>query len=160
MKIMKKLLSLLLLLSFSLFWTACEKTDESAEEGDGTELVEENPENQENPNATPDMPTTTVAFEEESHNFGKIKDGDKVQHVFKFKNTGTEKLVVKNVKPSCGCTTPDWTKDPIEPGGEGYINIEFDSSGKVGTQNKSVTVELNTAEKVKTLTFTGEVVSK
>lgn len=153
-------MSLLFLLSFSLVWTACEKTDESSEEGDGTELVEENTENQDNPNANPDMPVTTVAFEEETHNFGKIKDGDKVQHVFKFKNSGTEKLVVKNVKPSCGCTTPDWTKDPIEPGGEGYIQIEFDSSGKIGTQNKSVTVELNTAEKVKTLTFTGEVVAK
>lgn len=160
MKSMKNLMFLLILLSFSLVWTACEKTDEAGEEGDGTELAEGGTENQDNPNASPDMPVTTVSFEEESHNFGKIKDGDKVQHVFKFKNTGTEKLVVKNVKPSCGCTTPDWTKDPVEPGGEGYINIEFDSSGKVGTQNKSVTVELNTAEKVKTLTFTGEVVAK
>lgn len=160
MKSMKNLMFLLILLSFSLVWTACEKTDEAGEEGDGTELAEGGTENQDNPNASPDMPVTTVSFEEESHNFGKIKDGDKVQHVFKFKNTGTEKLVVKNVKPSCGCTTPDWTKEPVEPGGEGYINIEFDSSGKVGTQNKSVTVELNTAEKVKTLTFTGEVVAK
>ncbi len=156
---MKNLLFLTLLLSFTLAFTACEKTDES-EETETTEVTEEGSENTDNPNATPDMPVTTVTFEEETHNFGKIKDGDKVQHIFKFKNTGTEKLVVKNVKPSCGCTTPEWTKDPIEPGGEGFIQIEFDSSGKIGTQNKSVTVELNTAERVKTLTFSGEVVAK
>jgi hypothetical protein len=159
MKKMKNLLFLTLLLSFTLAFTACEKTDES-EETETTEVTEEGSENTDNPNATPDMPVTTVTFEEETHNFGKIKDGDKVQHIFKFKNTGTEKLVVKNVKPSCGCTTPEWTKDPIEPGGEGFIQIEFDSSGKIGTQNKSVTVELNTAERVKTLTFSGEVVAK
>lgn len=156
---MKNLLFLTLLLSFTLAFTACEKTDES-EETETTEVTEEGSENTDNPNARPDMPVTTVTFEEETHNFGKIKDGDKVQHIFKFKNTGTEKLVVKNVKPSCGCTTPEWTKDPIEPGGEGFIQIEFDSSGKIGTQNKSVTVELNTAERVKTLTFSGEVVAK
>lgn len=156
---MKNLLFLTLLLSFTLVFTACEKTDET-EETETTEVTEEGSENTDNPNATPDMPVTTVTFEEETHNFGKIKDGDKVQHIFKFKNTGTEKLVVKNVKPSCGCTTPEWTKDPIEPGGEGFIQIEFDSSGKIGTQNKSVTVELNTAERVKTLTFSGEVVAK
>ncbi len=156
---MKNLLFLTLLLSFTLAFTACEKTDET-EETETTEVTEEGSENTDNPNATPDMPVTTVTFEEETHNFGKIKDGDKVQHIFKFKNTGTEKLVVKNVKPSCGCTTPEWTKDPIEPGGEGFIQIEFDSSGKIGTQNKSVTVELNTAERVKTLTFSGEVVAK
>lgn len=160
MKSAQNILFLLLLLSISLVWTACEKTDESAEGEENLEVVDGNSESAENPNATPDMPVTTVSFEEESHNFGKIKDGDKVQHIFKFKNTGTEKLVVKNVKPSCGCTTPEWTKDPIEPGGEGFIQIEFDSSGKVGTQNKSVTVELNIAEKIKTLTFTGEVVAK
>jgi hypothetical protein len=159
MKKMKNLLFLTLLLSFTLVFTACEKTDET-EETETTEVTEEGSENTDNPNATPDMPVTTVTFEEETHNFGKIKDGDKVQHIFKFKNTGTEKLVVKNVKPSCGCTTPEWTKDPIEPGGEGFIQIEFDSSGKIGTQNKSVTVELNTAERVKTLTFSGEVVAK
>jgi hypothetical protein len=159
MKKMKNLLFLTLLLSFTLAFTACEKTDET-EETETTEVTEEGSENTDNPNATPDMPVTTVTFEEETHNFGKIKDGDKVQHIFKFKNTGTEKLVVKNVKPSCGCTTPEWTKDPIEPGGEGFIQIEFDSSGKIGTQNKSVTVELNTAERVKTLTFSGEVVAK
>lgn len=159
---MKKLLFLIALLSFSFVWTACEKTEDAAE---GTESAEESTtgestENQDNPNASDNMPATTVEFEEENHNFGKIKEGTIAEHVFKFKNTGENTLVVKNVKPSCGCTASEWTKEPIEPGKDGYIKIGFDSNGKLGTQNKSVTVELNIADKIKTLTFSGEVVAK
>jgi hypothetical protein len=115
------------------------------------------------PNATTaepvsNMPLTTVEFMEEAHNFGEVAEGDKVSHVFKFKNTGSNPLKVNNVKPSCGCTTPDWSKDEIAPGAEGFVNVEFDSQGKRGVQKKSVTVTFeNTDPKNKILSFNCEV---
>lgn len=126
--------------------------------GTGTEM----PDN--NATATgeemPDLPATTVEFYEDTHNFGEIKEGEKVSHVFKFKNTGENDLVLQNVKPSCGCTTPDWSKDPVAPGEEGFVKVEFDSKAKNGMQKKSVTVVANTTPKAKILTFSGEVVSE
>ena len=105
-----------------------------------------------------DLPVTTVTFTNgETHDFKEIKEGEKVVHEFKFKNTGTNPVKVYNVKPSCGCTTPDWTKEPVPPGGEGFIKVEFDSKGKSGLQKKSVTVTMNTEPKTKVLNFQGEV---
>jgi hypothetical protein len=107
------------------------------------------------------MPVTSVEFVEENHNFGEIPEGDKVNHTFKFKNTGSNPLKVENVKPSCGCTTPDWSREEIPAGGEGFVNVEFDSKGKTGVQKKSVTVTfVNTDPKNKMLQFSGEVVAK
>lgn len=100
---------------------------------------------------------TKIEFEKDNHDFGLIKEGEKVSHVFKFKNVGTEPLVIKNVKPACGCTTPNWTKDPVPPGGEGQIEVSFDSQGRTGIQNKSVEVFANTDPEVHTLKFKGEV---
>lgn len=160
---MKKLLIFATFIGFSLFWIGCEKTEESgAESSEEVSAEAETEENAdaENPNATDNMPVSQVEFDEENHNFGKITEGTVAEHVFKFKNTGSNPLVVKNVKPSCGCTASEWTKEPVAPGGEGFIKIGFDSNGKVGNQNKSVTVELNISERVKTLTFQGEVVGK
>ncbi len=106
---------------------------------------------------TGDTKVTKIEFEKDNHDFGLIKEGEKVSHVFKFKNVGTEPLVIKNVKPACGCTTPDWTKDPVPPGGEGKIEVSFDSQGRTGIQNKSVEVFANTDPEVHTLKFKGEV---
>jgi hypothetical protein len=100
---------------------------------------------------------TKIEFEKDFHDFGIIKEGEKVSHVFKFKNVGTEPLIIKNVKPACGCTTPDWTKDPVPPGGEGKIEVSFDSQGRTGIQNKSVEVFANTDPEVHTIKFKCEV---
>lgn len=104
------------------------------------------------------LPLTTVNFFEETHDFGVIPEGNKVTCTFKFKNTGSNPLKVLNVKPSCGCVTPNWSKENIAPGAEGYITIEFDSKGKRGTQKKSVTVTFeNTDPKNKILTVKADV---
>ena len=103
---------------------------------------------------------TTMEWSEESHDFGKIPEGDKVSHTFTFRNTGNNPLKIETVKPSCGCTTPDWTKDEIAPGETGMIKVEFDSKGKIGMQRKSVTVIANTSPKAKVLSFSGEVISE
>lgn len=106
------------------------------------------------------LPLTTAEFIEDNHNFGEIPEGDKVSHTFKFKNTGANPLKVENVKPSCGCTTPDWSREDIAPGAEGFVTVEFDSKGKTGVQKKSVTVTFaNTDPKNKMLQFQGEVIA-
>lgn len=77
--------------------------------------------------------------------FGTIKEGDKVEHVFKFKNVGKKgDLVVVDARASCGCTVPDWTKKPLKVGESGEIKIIFNSAGKPGQQNKTVTLTTNT----------------
>jgi hypothetical protein len=85
-----------------------------------------------------------ITFEKKTHDFGDIVQGDKVEEIFKFANTGTEPLIITNVQVTCGCTTPKgWPRDPIMPGGKGELTIAFNSAGKMGKQNKVVTVVSN-----------------
>jgi hypothetical protein len=92
----------------------------------------------------PTGPTTTIKYEQESFDFGVVDEGEVVTHVFKFKNTGTEPLTITNAKASCGCTVPNWSKEPVAPGANGEIKVEFNSKGKPGNQSKRVTVTGNT----------------
>ncbi len=98
----------------------------------------------------PTGPPTTVSFTETEFDFGNITEGEKVTHIFKFKNTGKNPLIISDAKGSCGCTVPKWPKEPIAPGKEGQIEVKFDSSKKPGKQTKNVTITANT-EPVKTI---------
>lgn len=97
--------------------------------------------------AEPIGPTTTVVFAEPTYDFGKVMDGDIVEHDYIFTNTGTEPLILKNVKASCGCTTPSWPRNAIAPGDQGKIHARFDTKkrGRTGgaPQSKSITVTGN-----------------
>ncbi|MCC5932005.1 MAG: DUF1573 domain-containing protein [Cyclobacteriaceae bacterium] len=84
-----------------------------------------------------------ISFETDSHEFGDIFQGDKVQHTFSFTNNGNAPLVLNGVLTTCGCTAPVWTKEPVLPGEEGKITIVFNSAGRVGWQNKIITVRSN-----------------
>ncbi len=108
----------------------------------------------------PSLPLTTIQFEEESHDFGDIKDGDIAKHTFKFKNTGKNPLIIQNAKGSCGCTVPKFTDEPIPPGGEGEIKVEFDSKNKPGPNNKTVTVTTNTEQGTHLLTVKSNVIQE
>ena len=103
---------------------------------------------------------TTVSFDELTHDFGKIKEGEIVSHIFSFTNTGMYPLKIEDVKPSCGCTTPKWSKEEVMPGESGFLEVEFNSAGKEGQQHKTIKVTLNTEEKMMTLSFEGEVVKE
>ncbi len=111
--------------------------------------------------AVPTGPTTTIAFAESDYDFGEVMDGDKVEHVYKFTNTGSEPLVISNAKGSCGCTVPAWPKEPIPPGKTGEIMVRFDSGGKgrVGgaAQTKTVTITANTTPPDTRITIQGKV---
>jgi Protein of unknown function (DUF1573) len=86
----------------------------------------------------------SITWEKPTHDFGDITQGDKVEHTFKFTNTGTEPLVITNVQVTCGCTTPrGWARDPIPPGEKSEITLGFNSSGKYGRQKKVVTIVSN-----------------
>lgn len=84
-----------------------------------------------------------IKFEEEMHDFGRITQGEKVSYAFKFTNTGSSNLVISSAHGSCGCTVPEWPKEPILPGKEGKINVIFSSEGKSGIQEKSITIVTN-----------------
>lgn len=93
-----------------------------------------------------------------SHDFGKIKANVPVTHEFKFTNTGKVPLIITNGQASCGCTTPVWTKDPVMPGGTGFIRATFNAAS-IGAFNKSVTVTANVESGFAQLTIKGEVES-
>ncbi len=87
-----------------------------------------------------------ITFEESEYNFGDITQGDVVEHVFKFKNTGNQPLVISRVDVTCGCTTPSWTKEPVMPGQTGTVVAKFNSAGKLGQQKKAITIHSNATE--------------
>ena len=101
-----------------------------------------------------------MKFESTEHDFGKITAGDVVEHTFTFTNAGTSDLVVSEAKPSCGCTVPSYTKTPVKPGETGEIKISFNSAGKSGKQNKTVTVTANTEQGSEVLKFSADVEAK
>lgn len=93
-----------------------------------------------------------ITFEEKAFDFGDVQQGNQVSHSFKFQNTGTEPLMILQVQTTCGCTAPEWPKKPIPPGQTAEIVVNFNSSKKVGRQNKIITVYTNgkkTEEKLK-----------
>jgi len=101
-----------------------------------------------------------MTFENQKHDFGTITQGDKVTYDFKFTNTGGSDLVITNAKGSCGCTVPEYPKDPIAPGEEGVIKVSFDSKGKIGDTSKSVTLLCNVKEGAKILYIKSNILPK
>lgn len=83
-------------------------------------------------------------FVEESHDFGRILQGETVSFPFKFKNAGKSDLIISDVSTSCGCTIPSFPKAPIHPGQDGAIKVSFNSAGKHGFQNKNIVIVANT----------------
>lgn len=92
-------------------------------------------------NSNADLPD--IKFEEETHDFGRITQGEKVAYAFKFKNTGGANLIISSANGSCGCTVPEYPKKPILPGQEAIVNVVFSSEGKSGIVEKSVTLVTN-----------------
>ncbi|GHE48623.1 DUF1573 domain-containing protein [Sphingobacterium griseoflavum] len=104
--------------------------------------------------------TGEIAFAESAFDFGQVKEGEVVEHVYAFTNTGTSPVILSRVSASCGCTTPSYTQTPILPGKAGEIKVSFDSNGQVGKQQKIVTVVSNAENSVTTIQLRGEVLAK
>ena len=99
-----------------------------------------------------------ITFEQTEHNFGSFMEAAGVQTtVFKFTNTGTAPLILNNVRASCGCTTPKWTRDPIAPNGSGEITVSYDPKNRPGAFTKTITVGSNAENSNVVLTISGQV---
>ena len=98
-----------------------------------------------------------LSFDKDVYDFGKIKEGEKVSYSYTFTNTGKSALIVSNATATCGCTIPKWSQEPIKPGEKGVIEVIFDSKGKTGLQNKTITVIANTIPNTKVLYLRGDV---
>ena len=102
-----------------------------------------------------------ITFEKTEHDFGKIaEDGGRVSVEFAFKNEGMAPLVLSNVRASCGCTTPTWTKEPVEPGQKGSITVTYNPNGRPGRFQKTVTITSNASEATTKVYIKGEVIPK
>ena len=98
-----------------------------------------------------------VAFTESVYDFKEIYQGDKVEHVFEFKNSGNKPLIISNVQTTCGCTVPQYPKVAIAPGAKQEIKVIFNSRGKMGRQNKVITIISNAANNPERIRLTGTV---
>ena len=92
-----------------------------------------------------------------THQFGAVKEGTVVEHSFKFKNGGQFPLIINNVTASCGCTIPEWPREPIAPNQESAIKVHFNTKGKPGQQVKTITVYANTQPAYSELRLQGTV---
>ncbi len=114
-------------------------------------------------NANEPVDTVNVAkmtFDEKRFDFGTIKEGEIVNHVYKFTNTGKVPLIISDARSTCGCTVPKWPKETIEPGESGKISVRFDSKGKKERQVKPITITANTYPNQTILQIKGTVIPK
>lgn len=102
-------------------------------------------------------PLTNVALSEAQFAFGKIKKGEKKEHTYEITNTGENPLVISQVKPGCGCTVPEYTKEPILPGQKGKITLNFDSSAFDGLVNKQAEVYANVEKAPIVISFSADI---
>jgi hypothetical protein len=112
------------------------------------------------PDIRPEGPLPTFQFDETRFDFGTINEGDVVDHVFTFTNSGDAPLIISNATGSCGCTVPIWPKNPIPVGGTGEIKVQFNSNKKPGNNNKTVTITANTYPKQTRLSIKANVIKK
>lgn len=137
----------LILLSVILIGTVCFSFSQNAPTATPTEIK-----------AVPAEPKADFKWIEMAHDFGKIEQGKPVTVEFKFTNTGKAPLIMNNVHGSCGCTTTDYTKEPVAPGKSGFIKATYNAAN-MGSFTKTVTVNANTEKGTEVLTIKGEVIA-
>jgi hypothetical protein len=98
-----------------------------------------------------------MSFKFTEHNFGELEEGPKAAVDFVFTNTGNKPLILTDVKASCGCTTPDWPKEPIAPGQTSKIKVEYNTQGRSGDFTKSITITSNESDEPKMIYIKGKV---
>ena len=101
-----------------------------------------------------------MEFDNIRYRYGEVEEGEIVAHTFKFKNVGKAPLIISNAKSTCGCTVPEWPKEPIPVGGEGEISVKFDTKKKEAYQTKPIFIQANTHPAETTLYLMGKVRKK
>ena len=169
---MKKTLSIIALSIMGFGLVSCKKEEKKEVQGAGTETIELDTAGLKR-NVAPvgtvsdsahkakapvsNQPLTTIALSQSNYDFGNIKKGDKVNHVYEITNTGKNPLVISEVKPGCGCTAPEFTKEPILPGQKGKITLSFDSTSFDGAVQKYADVFANVEKSPIKLTFNANI---
>lgn len=108
-------------------------------------------------NEAPNPNAPVMKFAESEFDFGDISADALVRHTFTFTNTGKSPLLIEDATASCGCTTPSWTKEPVAPGAQGKMEVQFDSHGKHGIISKQVSVRANTQPSITSILIKGNV---
>ncbi|MBR1785440.1 MAG: DUF1573 domain-containing protein [Bacteroidales bacterium] len=120
----------------------------------GVDLIR-NPKSADGFNESTKMPV--LLFDSEAHDFGRLSAGESISYSFHFRNSGNADLIISECHATCGCTVADYPKGRIAPGGDGYITVTFNSTGKSGQQYQVVTVVSNAQPARQKLTITAQV---
>ncbi|MCC9165282.1 DUF1573 domain-containing protein [Pontibacter harenae] len=167
---MKKNLILVASLAVAVFTTSCDNTTTTSEEAVVTENASSNTQAQpivDNPNLVPVAEqqeaapenAPAISFEQAVYDFGTVRQGEVIEHAFKFTNTGKSPLIIESASATCGCTVPKPPTEPIAPGESAEIQVRFNTSGKMGQQSPVVTVRANTTPNITTVSMKGTVES-
>ncbi|MCK4662847.1 MAG: DUF1573 domain-containing protein [Bacteroidales bacterium] len=134
---------------------SCKQSSNDDKEKISTEIVQ-NPITASGDYNMEDLPE--IKFEKNIHDFGVIIQGEKVSHTFTYKNAGKSDLIIRSARASCGCTVPKFSKEPLAPGDEAEIEVIFNSSGRKGSQHKTITILTNAQPNKTILKITCEIV--
>jgi len=151
-----------------LFAIACQSNNTERPEKSVQEIVGEskikNSDIIRNP-VSADQPIDTVnvaelSFEEPAYDFGEVREGTIVAHDYHFTNSGQAPLLISSARSTCGCTVPQWPREPIAPGETAEVTVEFNSANKRGKKNQKVTITANTTPPQTFIYLKGEVMPK
>lgn len=158
---MKNLVFALCLLSFAACNNSSENKSSSAEDKElmSTELVT-NPNTADGANEDALSEMATMDFKDTLHNFGNLMEGEVGSYDFEFVNNGKKPLVISSASGSCGCTVPEYPHEPVAPGKSGILKVKFDTQGKPGHQEKSVTIHTNSVRGMHMLYIKADVAGK
>ena len=149
---MKKVIALSIL-SLSLMTISCNDNAAKKIKAENLELAKERDEEIK-------IGGPKLKFDKTEHDFGVINEGDVVETVFSFTNSGKSELIITSAKGSCGCTVPEWPKEPIMPGESGEIKVKFNSDRKPNLQQKQITLVTNTDQGNEILKIKAQVTPK
>ncbi len=150
---MKKTALLIAGMFVAVSFTACNNNN-------AADKISEDTETKVTADAVDNAGTPVFAFDEEKYDFGTINEGDIVEHEFTFTNTGDAPLIITSATGSCGCTVPEKPNEPIAPGESSKIKVSFNSTGKPGNQQKTVTINANTVPATKLIYISAQVTPK
>lgn len=166
---MKKNLFLAAGLAIAMFATSCDNNNAGNDTvAENTTAAEATVQPIENPNvvttaadgeAVASENAPVMSFEQTEYDFGTIKQGETIEHTFEFTNTGSTPLIIESASATCGCTVPEWTKEPVAPGEKGTVAVKFNSTGKMGQQQPTVTIRANTQPNIVRVAMKGNVES-
>jgi len=148
---MNKIIVIVILATFSM--TSCKENVANKIKQDNLEIAKER-------DYKMNDGAAAMTFSKKEHDFGTINEGDIVETIFTFENTGKTELIITKAVGSCGCTVPEWPQEPISVGGSGEIKVKFNSNGKPNNQRKTITLTTNTAQGKEVVVIKAQVTPK